>query len=200
MNPLYRVILGLVFLCVFVLLFCFIWLESVSAQALGFGFVFIFSLLFISPGKLLKALWLLSPFILMLTGVYALFALLRIGEGRSYWLHYGLSRTLLFLSTLLFMQLLISRIKIDDLLSFPMSINKLKYIILGKLLFNEAATSYQQLCLFVEFIPTEQRGLKRFLRLLRKKLIVLLALVSYIINEATLKGEMIDERIKHCHN
>jgi len=199
MKPIYRITLSLFALLIFIVLFCFVWLESVLHQAVGLCAVLVLAACVFGAKKLLHELRNLSLFILFLVVIYGLFALLQIGEGTAYWLHYGITRSSLLINTLLFMQIVVTRIKIDDILDFPLDIHKLKYIILGKLLFIEASGSYAQLCVFMKLIPTQQQRNRNVLWRLRSSLAVLLALLSFTIHEATLKGEMIDERIRCCH-
>ncbi|GAB1365530.1 hypothetical protein MASR1M36_04010 [Candidatus Cloacimonadaceae bacterium] len=79
-----------------------------------------------------------------------------------------------------------------------MPIHSLKYIILGKHLYEVASTAYSELCVFSDFMPMNQAVKQSFMGRIRIKLVVILALVSFVISEATIKGEMIDERIRHC--
>ncbi len=200
MKPVYRIALSLVILLAFIVLFCFVWLENSAYQVIGLCLVTCYSVFFFGVRKLLRELRILAPFMLFLVAIYGMFALLNIGEGTAYWLHYGITRSALLVSTLLFMQIIIAQIDIDDILNFPLHISKLKYLILGKLLFMEISGSYSQLCVFMQFIPTQQCEKRNLLGRVRKSITVLLALLIFTIREATEKGEMIDARISHCYN
>ena len=199
MKPLYRLILVALALVLFFVLFCIVYLESLTIQLAMLLIVILFSACTFSAKVLIKRIYHLLPFILLLFGVYLIFAVFQIGKSRAHWIHYGLTRTTLLLSSLLFMQVLINWLRIDSFLDFPIGIDKLKYIILGKLLYRIAFSSYSELCLFVDSIPGEQQKNATLKSKFQKHLIVLLALITYVINEATLKGEMIDERIWHCY-
>ncbi|HQC08833.1 MAG TPA: transposase [Candidatus Cloacimonas acidaminovorans] len=199
MKPQYRLLLVSLALIVFFVFFCLIYLENIPVQLVVLGVVLLLSAWTFKLKGLLKKLYHFLPFILLLFGVYFIFAFFQIGQNKDYWIHYGITRTTLLISSLMFIQVLITWLKIDTFLDFPLGIEKLKYIILGKMLYKIAFSSYSELCLFVDSIPAEQAGKITLKKKFRKRLIVLLALITYVINEATLKGEMIDERIWHCH-
>lgn len=199
MNPLYRLYLSFILLTAFITMFCVVWLENWHIQIIGLGLALVTASVVFNPRRLLKELKLLLPLILLLALVYGIFAFFEIGFSSTYWLHYGLSRTALLLNTLLFMQILISRIKLDDFLYLPWNINKLKYIILGKLLYNISISAYEELSCFNELIPSEQEPNPHIKKRIKSRLITLLALISLIIGEATRKGERIDACIINCH-
>ncbi|MDY0151047.1 MAG: transposase [Candidatus Cloacimonas sp.] len=199
MKPLSRLFTAVIMMLVFIILFCFVWLQSWIIQVAGLlGVIAIAALLF-KPKKLGRELLLLAPFVLLLAVIYAIFAIFKIAGSTAYWIHYGLSRTALLLSTILFMHVLISRIKIDDFLFLPWGIQKLKYIILGKLLYSLSFKSYPIMCMFTELIPSEQVSKPKMRERIRSRLISLLALISLIIGESSLKGQMIDACIQHCY-
>ncbi|MFA7223648.1 MAG: transposase, partial [Candidatus Cloacimonas sp.] len=138
MKPLYRLILVALALVLFFVLFCIVYLESLTIQLAMLLIVILFSAWTFSAKGLIKKIYHLLPFILLLFGVYLIFAVFQIGKSRAHWIHYGLTRTTLLLSSLLFMQVLINWLRIDSFLDFPIGIDKLKYIILGKLLYRIA--------------------------------------------------------------
>ena len=199
MKPQYRLLLVSLALILFFVFFCFIYLENTPVQLVVLGVVLLLSAWTFKLKGLLKKLYHFLPFILLLFGVYVIFALFQIGHNNDYWIHYGITRTTLLISSLMFIQVLITWLNIDSFLDFSLGIEKLKYIILGKTLYKIAFSSYSELCLLVDFIPSEQCRKITVKRKFYKRLIVLLALITYVLNEATLKGEMIDERILHCH-
>lgn len=199
MKPLYRLGLVVLSLILFFIFFCIVYLEDETIQFVVLGVIFLLSCWSFSVKGILKKIWHLLPFVLLLVSVYVIFAVFQIGKSRAEWIHYGLTRTTLLISSLLFIQVLINWLQLNSFLDIPWGIEKLKYVILGKILYKLAFSSYSDLCLFVDCIPSEQTRSASLPRKFRKRLIVLLALIIYVINEAILKGEMIDERIWHCH-
>ncbi len=119
-----------------------------------------------------------------------------------YWNLYGLSRVLGIFNTFIFLNLLISEIKIEDIFSLPLDINKLKYLILGKSLFNSAKDSVEKIDFFIDMFPCYQLEQKKlsFKEKFNKKLLTVLGLVFFVLRETIIQGEMIDNRIENCHN
>lgn len=199
MKLVYRLYFSLAILLLFCYFFCYWWLESWSAQLIALTVILLAAGFSMGIRKLTKELWLLLPFIAMLAAIYGFLAIFAWGYSRAYWIQYGLTRSSLLISSLLLMQILISRIKLNEFLFLPWKIQKLKYIILGKLLYSLSVNSYPELCQLTELIPSEQELKPNLRKRIRSKLITLLALISLIIGEATRKGEMIDACILHCH-
>jgi len=199
MNPFSRITLALCSIILFFVLFCIVWLENTLVQALVLGLVSVAGVINYGFRRMWKNILNLSPFILLLAFVYLLLSIFGFGKPSHYWIHYGLTRSLVLASSLIFMQLVISRLRLDDFLDFPLSIHKQKYVILGIYLYDIAITAYHDLSEFSTYIASNQLGDRRLKTLFRIRLAVVLGLITYIINEATLKGEMLDERIRLCH-
>ncbi len=199
MKPLARIILAVFSIILFFVLFCIVWLEHTSVQALALGLVVFAGVINFGFRRMWKIILNLSPFILLLAFVYLLLSIFSFGHPSGYWIHYGLTRSFVLASSLIFMQLVISRLRLDDFLDFPLSIHKQKYIVLGIYLYEIAITAYHELSELSTYIASNQLGDRRLKTLFRIRLAIVLGLITYIINEATLKGEMLDERIRLCH-
>ncbi|MCB5248243.1 MAG: hypothetical protein WCY87_05690 [Candidatus Cloacimonadales bacterium] len=186
------------------LAFAVIWFHNVALQTICLVTLIVLTLLVLGSKKLIQELRLLLPFIAMLIVVYAIFILLGIDpEGKGalqYWINYGLPRALLLVNAVLAFRLCFAFVSVDKLLSSGAGIHRLKYLILGKILYEAAANSYHQLKYWQELIPTvrtqDNKGLKdRF----KTGLSSTLALILYIMAEAKYKGERIDNLIATCH-
>lgn len=189
----------------FFALFSFVWMDNVALQALAF--ITLSALLCLHKGvqPWLKELCLLLPFMLLLMTVYLLFGLAGLGgdiagTGKvSYWMRYGGVRLLLLVNTLLCVRVAFSMVSFDDILRLPLSIRWLKYVILGRVLYQAAFGKYNALVLHQSMIPSQQISSRRFKDKIHDKLASVLALALYILAESRHKGEMIDNRIRHCH-
>ncbi len=149
--------------------------------------------------KFISEILLLLPFLFSLALIYGVLAGFQIGYSSQYWLQFGITRSALLISSMFFMQFMLSWISIGEIQELPLKIGTLKYIILGNLLYKEAVSSFAQIELFMQMIPTEQRNKRGYISSLRFKLGCLLALLAYIISLASQKGEMIDNRISNCY-
>lgn len=193
-------------LCIFavitlagIVLCCFLYLDSIPLQT-GLLLLTAALLLFrLGLRKLMNELLLLSPFLIMVVIIYGIFAVYEIGHPASYWIAFGITRSALLVSSLFYMQLMLSWIRIEEIQELPLKIDTMKYLILGNLLYKEAVTSFHDLELYMQLMPSEQLVKRNYLNRLQFKLGCLLALLGYIISLATQKGEMIDEHITHCY-
>lgn len=183
--------------------FAIIWFSNLYIQSLGLLGATILYLAILGGKSLLAQFRVLLPFLGMLTAVYALFILLGIDPSQEgafrYWLAYGLPRALLLVNAFLAFRLCFSIVSVDGLLQSRMSIHRLKYIVLGKILYEAAVHSYRDLKNWQYMIPS-MRGKKPNLReKFKRNLCATLALVLYVLAEAELKGERIDNLIKNCY-
>ncbi len=199
MNPLIRLIPAILITLVFFGLFCIVWIENPLVQLLVLPAVLIVAAFQFGLPGLWKKIITISPVVLLLAFVYLLFGVWGWGQTTEYWVHYGITRTLVLANSLFFMQIVISWLKPEDFLDSSLSIHKLKYLILGQHLYSVSLSAYRELCLFSVFMPTNQLRKRKWKSLFQTRLAVILALIAYVISEATLKGEMIDERIRLCH-
>lgn len=205
MHPLLKLCLALALLTAFIVVVCVIFMDSLPLQIVSFALLSLWISIRWSFRRCLAELKILAPFMLTLLAVYLLFGLwgLRTAAGQSgdtaYWLFYGLSRILLLVNSVLAVQVFFSLVSFDDVLRLPLKISILKYIILGKLLYAAAFSSHQSIILHQRMIPDEQQPKLSLKHRFYAKLASVLALFSFIIGEASLKGELIDNRIAHCH-
>ncbi|MCK9557119.1 MAG: hypothetical protein PHO85_06625 [Candidatus Cloacimonetes bacterium] len=186
------------------LAFAVIWFQNLVLQGICLLALIVLTLSILGSRKLFKELRILAPFVSMLIVVYAIFILLGIDpEGKGafqYWMNYGLPRALLLVNAVLAFRLCFALVSVDSILDSDASIHRLKYIILGKILYEAATNSYHQLKQWQEMTPgmhaRKATGIKeRF----QRGLSATLALVLYILAEAKYKGERIDNLIATCH-
>jgi len=199
----YRVIIAGLIFCVYCLALGIFLLEAINLQFIALGAVLLISIF--KPGwrSTLKNLKILSPFIAMLIAVYGLFILFGISPqgtiSHEYWLTYGLPRILLLVSSVLFFRICFSFVSIDDLIRSDISIRYLKYLILGKILYDAAFHSFPKIRFWQDLTPTMKNSPKGFRERFKRSLAATLALVLYTLNEAEQKGQKIDDLIRHCH-
>jgi hypothetical protein len=172
-------------------------------QSLALLLICLLSVLRLGLHKLLSQIKLLLPFVGMLILVYGIFIILGISPqgttALSYWLAYGLPRILLLISSILLLRIFISFMRMQDFFDSGLSIHYLKYLILGRILYRAAFHSYPLLREWQSLIPSEQNEEATLKQRYRKALTTTLALALYVLGEATLKGEMMDNRIANCY-
>lgn len=161
------------------------------------------SFIFLGARRLVGQMKLLLPFVGMLAIIYLGFILIGIdpsGQGSTeYWLAYGLPRMLLLINAILAFRLCFAMISFEEILRSGISIHRLKYVILGKILFDAATHSYAEIRMWQGMMPSMQRGSSGVKDRFFRALSVTLALILYIMAEAEMKGERIDNLIMQCH-
>ena len=205
MKPLIKVTLIIGSLIVLFVLVGIVWLNHLTIQ-LGF-LLLVVMILAIQKGirHLLRSLFVLLPFLLSLAVMYVLFAIVGFNPGSdrisaaSYWFAYGSVRMLVLINMVLMFEAGFHIAQWKDVLQLPLGINKLKYLLLGRILFRSAFSSQTKLETYLDYIPSNQLTLSYWNRAVRLRLTNLLAIIYIVIMEAELKGELIDNRIKHCH-
>lgn len=189
--------------CAFCLVFGILWLEHTELQALALFSCLALCLVRLGWKRTFKQLKLIAPFALSLGLVYGVLILLGIaprGEpALGYWLRYGLPRLLLLGSTLLAFRLCASLLSYEGLLKAAPNIHWQKYLILGRILYQAAFSSYPRIKYWQELMPGGQLTGKGFKARFNKALASSLALALYVMEEARRKGELIDNRIECCH-
>lgn len=198
-----KMILASVAFLLYCILFGILWLYNIPLQVIALGLSLLLGILILGLRKVWQQLRILLPFVLMLFVVYAIFILFGISpEGTAplaYWLHYGLPRVLLLLSSILTFRLCFAYVSVDDLIRSGMSIHRTKYLILGKILYNAAFHSYAQIKIWQELSPGMRQKPKGFKMRFQRALAATLGLVLFTLAEAENKGERIDNLIEHCH-
>ncbi|MDD2227975.1 MAG: hypothetical protein PHY48_01025 [Candidatus Cloacimonetes bacterium] len=205
MKPLLKVPLVIGSLIALFVLVGIIWLNQLALQ-LGF-LVLVAMILAIQKGirHLLKSILVLLPFLITLAVMYVLFALIGFNptptkiSAASYWFAYGSVRMMVLLNMVLMFEIGFHVLKWKDVLQLPLGINKLKYLLLGRILFRSAFSSQTKLETYLDYVPSNQLKLSYWNRVVRLRLTNLLAIIYIVIMESELKGELIDNRIKHCH-
>jgi len=180
------------------------YVDNIQFQIITIIVVLLACLIRFGITKMGKEIKLLLPFVITMMCVYALIGIsaqfLPFVQGSSlgYWLRYGLSRTGLFTSTLFVMQLLLSYITVTDILSLPLPINRKRYLLLGRALFVHAIKYIEELDFHLKLMPEYQSKRLTFRQWFRLKLQLSLAVIVMVLRESQIKGELIDNRIKHC--
>ena len=198
-----KLILAVTIFVAFCLLFGIIWLEHNCLQITALLALLALCLIWLGSRKTWKQLKVIAPFAISLLLIYTLLVLLGIAPGEEkaldYWLRYGLPRLLLLVSTLLVFRLCVSLLSYEGLLKILPGIHWQKYLILGRILYQAAFRSYPTLKAWQELIPSAQLADKGFKPRFNRALADNLALALYVMEEARLKGEQIDNRIDCCH-
>ena len=183
--------------------FGILWLHNIPLQFIALGLTLLLSLFILGARKIGQQLLILLPFVLMLSLVYAIFILFGISPKGTvplaYWVHYGLPRVLLLLSSFLAFRLCYAYVSVDDLISSNLGIHRIKYLILGKILYDAAFHSYAQIKMWQELSPGMRQKPKGFKMRFKRALAATLALVLFTLAEAESKGERIDNLIENCH-
>lgn len=198
-----RLILASLLFLIWTVLFAIIWFQNLALQgAMMIGLV-VGSFIFLGARRLVGQMKLLLPFVGMLAIIYLGFILIGIdpsGQGSTeYWLAYGLPRMLLLINAILAFRLCFAMISFEEILRSGISIHRLKYVILGKILFDAATHSYAEIRMWQGMMPSMQRGSSGVKDRFFRALSVTLALILYIMAEAEMKGERIDNLIMQCH-
>lgn len=198
-----RLILASLLFLIWTVLFAIIWFQNLALQgAMMIGLV-VGVFIFLGARRLVGQIKLLLPFVGMLAIIYLGFILIGIdpsGQGSTeYWLAYGLPRMLLLINAILAFRLCFAMISFEEVLRSGISIHRLKYVILGKILFDATTHSYAEIRMWQGMMPSMQRGSSGVKDRFFRALSVTLALILYIMAEAEMKGERIDNLIKQCH-
>lgn len=199
MSPLFKLCLILLLSLLCIWLFCFHWLDSVPVQSILLLALGTLAFLCLPVRNLLSELRMLIPLGISLFVVYAIFSLFQIGNSRTYWISFGITRSCLLFSSLAYMRIIFHILPMDELLDLPFTIHVMKYIILGHLLYQAAVGSYDEIVAQLEYFPSSQFRSHSFGAALRQRLVALLALMGFLMHLSTVKGEKIDEMIAYCH-
>lgn len=199
MSPIVKLIIALAVALTALVLFCFVWLDSVMLQLSFLGMLSLTVLVIFPIKRILTELRLLIPLLVSLFSVYFIFAVFHIGNSSDYWIRFGITRSSLLISSMLFMRIFFHWLTMDDILALPFSISVIKYIILGQLLYEVAVDSYPEIMHLMDFFPGDQFRRKKLKNRIHKSISSLLALMAHTMSLAAEKGERIDELIAHCY-
>lgn len=206
MIIIFKLTVCLLFLLLFIVFPCIVWLDNLIIQIT----LCFLSCLVLSVRQGIKHLWrelrMLMPFVVTLMLIYGIFGFIGVKAQKEihssilhYWIIFGTNRALLLFSSILYIQILFSFVSIGDIINLPVGINKMKYLILGKSLFDYATKASVDIELHVSLIVVRKIKHSRLRQLINKKLAQILAMIFLVIEESKLGGEIIDNRIRHCH-
>jgi len=198
MNALFKLIVLLIILALFIWIVSFRLMESVFWQ-LSFLLVLLVSgWLRFDVKKMMDEIKLILPFIVTMLLVYLIIGL--IGFKLKFWLLYGLLRCLNFVNTVMFIQLILSYVSINDIIALPFKIDAKKHFILGRALFCFALTNIGNIEFHLKLMPEYQKSKLSFRQWFAVRLQQSFAIICMLLRESKLKGELIDNRIRHCYN
>jgi hypothetical protein len=208
MNALLKISSLVLFLILFIILTGFLYINVLLAQVIVLVAVLAASLCRFGFPKTLAESRLLFPFVILMLVVYGLLGLSGFnfttpGGGNNALtaaLIYGLIRCMLFTSTVFFFQFILSFILVADILTLPFNIQVKKVFILGRTLFSLALNQLGELELHLRLLPEYQKNKLSLKQWFYLKLQLSLAIITLLIRESRLKGELIDNRIRHCFN
>jgi hypothetical protein len=148
----------------------------------------------------------LLPFIIIMLIVYFILGIIgfRISSEASddasfsFWIIYGLNKSIIFINTVFFLQFILSFISINDIMNLPMKIHTQKYFILGRALFVHTIRYMNDIDFHLRLNPEYQKKGLTFRQWFYLKLQLSFGIISMILRESRLKGELIDNRIIHC--
>ena len=99
-----------------------------------------------------------------------------------------------------FIQFLLSFFQTNDILALPMSINAKKHFILGRALFLHTIKHLDDLEFHLRLFPEYQQKRLNLKQWFNLKLQLTFGVITMILRESKLRGELIDNRIRHCYN
>ncbi len=194
-----RICLLLLAAALFVWYSAYRYADRPDFQASGFIALAILFILRCSLREFRDHLILFFGFAMTMLLVYLVFGLLKIQDRTlTYWLHIGAGRVLLFLNTMLAFGFLLSFLGLEDILSLPLPPERLKYLILGEILYRAAIRVMPRMRFYVSLFPEFQTGKRGVRREFRAQLITVLGLICFVLREAEIRGEMLDNRLRHC--
>ena len=197
MKPLMKIIALLIILILFIWIVSFRLMEILPWQ-MAFLFILLSAgLLRFSFRKWIDEIKLILPFIITMLLVYVLIGV--ITTKLHFWLHYGLLRSINFVNTMFFIQIILSYISINDIISLPLNINAKKHLILGRALFSHALLQIGNIEFHLRLMPEFQKPRLSVRLWFSLRLQQSFAIICMLLRESKLKGELIDNRINFCH-
>ena len=207
MKSILKLCASILILILFIWLICIKYLDYITVQSITLA-VSAVVLLFI---KGIRGFWqetrMVLPLVLILGIGYLAFATLGItpygnvayqGSIFGYWLHFGITRVILLVSTIYLIRILMSIFTIQDVLLLPFPLRYMKVVILGNILYNIALEQSGELNVLIAAIPSNQHRVKSIKERVWQQITFILALLFLIIRDSQVRGELIDNRILHC--
>lgn len=206
MKSIVKLILLILILAGFIFLTSYVFIDFLLMQIVFLCISLLISSITLPLKNILSEIKLMFPFVTTMMLIYLLLGIIgfRINQDipqtqlLRFWIHYGLCRTMLLMSNMFFIQFIISLFSINDVFSLPMSIYKKKYLLLGRALFVYAVKNLTELESHLRLMPEYQTKKMTFKKWFFFKLQITMALIIMVLRESQIKGELIDNRIKHC--
>jgi len=202
-----KISIGLILTLSLVLVLNYIFSENIIV--LSIFFVTISLLFFILQGK--KLFWKLGKywlkFALFLVFVFAFFGFFKCG-GLNYdcileRTEIGVITALILLNTVYAVELFILSITINDILSFNLPIKYLKFLILTRTLMTQGVAKFENDNVLFNIIPEFQIERKISFKNLKpiffQKIILIITITFYLIEQGEILGSLIDNRINHIY-
>lgn len=208
MKTIYKLILLFIITVLFIVICNIVLAESLLWQACILLLILSGAWLRFGLARMISEVKLLIPFIALMLVAYLVIGIFgfrissQVSEHSSvnFWIIYGLNKSFMFVNTILFLQIVLSFITIVDILNFPLRINSKKYLILGRALFVHTLQNLGNMELHLRLIPEYQKKSLTFKQWFNLKLQLSYGVISMMLRESHLKGELIDNRIQHCFN
>jgi len=202
-----KISIGLFLTLSLVLVLNYIFSENI--MVLSIFFVSISILFFLLQGK--KMFWKLGKywlkFALFLVFVFAFFGLFKCG-GLNYKCilertEMGIITALILLNTVYAVELFILSITINDILSLNLPIKYLKFLILTRTLMTQGVAKFENDNVLFNIIPEFQIERKISFKNLKpiffQKIILIITITFYLIEQGEILGSLIDNRINHIY-
>jgi hypothetical protein len=206
MKAIIKISLVLLLLILFIFIANFAMAENLSWQIGILLFTLILFPLKFGFARFKTELKLILPFIAIMLFVYCVIGIVgfRISSDAaqdntlSFWLAYGLTRIIMFVHTIMFVQVVLSFISIGDVMNLPMKMNRKKHLILGRSLFAHAMKNLLELEFHLKLMPEFQQVKLSLKQKFFQKLQMAYGIIVMLLRESRVKGELIDNRIRHC--
>ncbi|MBM9518583.1 hypothetical protein JWG39_01975 [Desulforhopalus vacuolatus] len=199
LNSSFKLALLLFLALLFICLFCILWLDSGLAQGLALAGISVAGIVRTSPRQFFQELRLFASFVVLMGLFYLIFGIFSLnGHPLSWWSIFAAKRLALFLSTLLTFNVLLSFISMEDIFALPIAVGRKKYLLLGSSLYSTSRNAMENIELHTSLFPENQQQKCSMGGRFRRQLISILTLIFYILREAELQGELMDNRIQHC--
>jgi len=206
MKNLLKITLVVFILIAYVYISGFAYADELVIQILMVAIVLLLSILRFKRQRFINELRLILPFIATMLIVYILLGLVRFNPNNitaqnnilKFWFNYGLCRAILFSGTVFFFQYILSYITMNDIISLPLSVYHKRYLILGRSLFIHSVNNIGNLELHIKLMPEYQKKRLTIKQWFYIKLQLTMSLIIMVLRESRIKGELIDNRIRHC--
>jgi hypothetical protein len=206
MKTTYKFILLFILILLYIIILTILLADSFKIQSTVCIAVLILSFIRFGTKKLIAEIKLIVPFVIAMLVVYMLLGIVgfRFSSQASpnstfgFWLIYGMNKSIIFINSILFLQIVLSFIQTNDILNLPLKIDTKKYFILGRALLIHATDNLDNLQFYLKLMPEYQVSKLSLKQWFFLKLKLTHGIISMLMRESRIKGELIDNRIKHC--